>query len=240
MARRKKTKKKRTGEKKAEGKKQMRKHAKEIEKAMFAVKFYPVAVKEESKNEAISKIMKIYKNGNDTMRQMLLYMIHEALSASFELKIMHTFDYFRAKSPNREPTQLRMNVYRAMFNYNTSLEGILEFISLLSKLDGGDEAAKLLTYHFSRFATVENEAAYMIRNAILDALGSSDSHYALKALLSYVKYGESDRTMHKAAGALVKWEEKLDSLKISNAEKEKLKRRIQEVMAREFGGSHYG
>lgn len=225
---------------KKEGKKEAKKHVKEIEKAMFALKFYPVAVNEDSKNEAVRKLIKIYNEGNDTIRQLLLYMIHDTLASSFELKIMHTFDFFRMKKPNLEPTQLRMNVYRAMFNYNTSLEGIVEIISILGRLDSGDEASKLLTYHFSRFATVENEASQIIRNAIIDALGESDSHYALNVLLDYVKYSENERTIGRATSALLRWDEKIDTLKISKSEKERLRKRLQEIMTRELKGSHYG
>ena len=46
---------------------------KDIESALFAVKFYPVAVDEKSKKEAVARLETLYTKGNDTVRQLLLY-----------------------------------------------------------------------------------------------------------------------------------------------------------------------
>lgn len=222
-------------------KKKMNKEAKKIEKAFFAIRFYPVAVNEESKSEALEYIENTYKKGNDTMRQLILYMVHESISKAFQMKIAHTFDYFKMKHPEKEPAQIRMSVYRAMFNYNTSIEGIMEFIFLLGRLEGGDESAKLLTYHFSRFASVENESAQIIRNSILEALGNSNSRYALNALLRYVAYSENERSINRANNSLLKWEDKIESLDISKKEKEELRKRLKGILSNEYTGTrHYG
>jgi tRNA U34 5-carboxymethylaminomethyl modifying GTPase MnmE/TrmE len=213
---------------------------KEIENALFALKFYPVAVDEDSKNEALKKLEKIYKNGSETVKQMLLYMVHGHLAQSSEMKVMHTYEYFKLKHPNNDPSQLRMNVYRAMFNYNTSLEGLTELIRLLGRLNGSDDAAKLLTYHYSRFCIMENEATRTLRAAIIDALGKSESHYALKALMDYARYTDSEPTINRVVNALVEWEEKIDGLKISAKEKKKLREKLREFIAKEGKASHYG
>ena len=110
--------------------KEMARKAKEMEKAMYAMKFYPVAVNEQSKMEAIEKLEKTYREGNETVRQMLLYMVHENLATSMELKVMHTPEYFRMKNPSSQPPQQRMSVYRAIFNYNTSLEGLAKLATI--------------------------------------------------------------------------------------------------------------
>lgn len=213
---------------------------KEIESAMYAVKFYPVAVTELSKDEALAKLERIYSSGNETVRQMLLYMIHETLCTSADLKIMHTFDYFKAKYQNQEPSQLRVHVYRAMFNYNNSLEGLTELMRLLGRMRGNDDAAKLLTYHFSHLSAVENEGVQILRSAILEALGDSESRYALSALLDYARYTNSERTFNRVVEALTAWEGKVGSLKLPEAEKAKIMERIREIITSDFGGSHYG
>jgi hypothetical protein len=213
---------------------------KEIEGALFAVKFYPVAVDEKSKKEAVAKLESIYEKGNDTVRQLLLYMIHELIATTVELKVMHTYDYFKAKNPAQDAAQVRIQVYRAMFNYNTSIEGLIEVIRLLGRLKGGDDAAKLLTYHFSHLCAMENEASHMIRAAILETLGESESQYALRALLEYAQYTDSERTFGRIVSALSDWEEKVGGLKIPDSEKEHIRGRLKEIITSDFGGSHYG
>ena len=212
---------------------------KDIEKAMYAIKFHPIVVDEESKEEAVKKIITIHNDGDETIRQMVLYMVHEALSKAAEFKITHTYDYFKHKAPTQDPAQLRMSVYRAMFNYNNSLEGIIDMTRLLGKLDG-DDAAKLLTYHYSRFLSHESELNTTMRSVIVETLGKSDSRYALKSLLEFAKYCENERTVNRLVGALIEWEEKLETMKISKKEKEKLRKKLQEVITKEVGGTHYG
>ncbi len=213
---------------------------KDIESALFAVKFYPVAVDEKSKKEAVARLETLYTKGNDTVRQLLLYMIHELIATSVELKVMHTYEYFKAKNPAQDPAQVRIQVYRAMFNYNTSLEGLIEVIRFLGRLKGGDDAAKLLTYHFSHLCAAENEASHMIRAAILEALGESESQYALRALLEYAQYTDSERSFNRIVSALTDWEEKVGSLEIPDSEKEYIRGRLKEIITSDFGGSHYG
>lgn len=213
---------------------------KEIESAMYALKFYPVAVNEQAKNDAVKKLEDIYMKGNETVRQMLLYMLHELLSTSMDLKVMHTLDYFKAKYPNQEASALRVQVYRAMFNYNTSLEGLIEVIRFLGRLRGSDDAVKLLTYHFSHLCSVENEGTHMLRTAILDSLGECESRYALNALLEYAKYTDSERTFGRVVDALIRWEGRIGSLKIADSEKDKLRKKLKEIITSDFGGSHYG
>lgn len=212
---------------------------KEIESALFALKFYPVAVKEQAKDEAAAKLMDIYAKGNETVRQMLLYMIHEVLATSAELKIMHTHDYFKMKNPGVDPSQLRVNVYRAMFNYNTSLEGLTELIRLLGKFKGSDDAIKVLTYHFSHLASAENEAHHILRGAILETLGECESKYAFYALLDYARYTDSERTFDRVVSALTKWETKMEKLDIPEHRKHELRLKLKEIIASDFGGSHY-
>lgn len=212
---------------------------KQIEKNIFALKFYPVAVDEDSKNEAVRNLLKIYEKENETVKQLILFMLHEAISQYFEFKITHVFDYFRAKNPQEEPAKLRIEVYRKMFNYNTSVEGVVEIISILGKI-GGDDAAKLLTYHYARASAAETELHMMLRSAIIAALGESDSPYALSSLLKYATYTDNERTFQRLMVAIEKWNDKIDEVKIKDKTRKKLKKGIAEVIKKEFGTSHYG
>jgi predicted LPLAT superfamily acyltransferase len=212
---------------------------KEIEKALFAIRFYPVAVDEKSKNEALEKLASAYKKGNDTIRQMVLYTIHESLSKTNEFRLMHTQEYFGMKE-QKDPAKSRMSVYRAIFNYNTSIEGACELYSFLGKLNM-DDASKLLTYHYTRLCTMENEGNHMLRSAVIDALGTSKSKYALISLLEYAKYTDSDKSLGRIMASLRKWQDKIDKMKLSDKEKEGLRKKMQEVIKRkETGGTHYG
>jgi hypothetical protein len=212
---------------------------KELDKAFFAVKFYPVATKEEAKKEALAKIEAYYNDEDETIKQIILFMIHESIAQAADMRTMHDIEHFKRKMPAADPGQLRINVYRSMFNYNNSIEGILEFISLLSRFDGED-AAKLLTYHFTFFCSTENESMKMLKNATIDALGKSSSKYALYALLSYAKITDNESTLGRIASALAEWDSKLDGLKISKKEKDRIIAETQYIMNLERGESHYG
>lgn len=214
------------------------KKIKELEQAFFAFKFYPVAVKESEKEEALKRIVDIYKKEDETIRQLILYMIHEALSQSAELKTMYNFDFYKRKAPSADTTQVRMNVYRAMFNYHFSLEGLFELIRLLGKFPS-DDAVKVLTYHFSYLLVIEVEGIHMMRNAIIEALGDSENEYALRCLLDYAKYTDNERMLQRIASALVKWMEKVDHLKLPAKEKQVLKTKLEQVLTLEFGDTHY-
>ena len=162
------------------------------------------------------------------------------MALTAEMKIMHTFDYFKIKNPGVDPAELRMNVYRSMFNYNTSIEGVTELVRLLGRLNGSDDAAKVLTYHYARLSMIENEANRMIRAAIIDSLGKSESHYALKSLLEYARYTDNEQTINRIVNALVEWEERIDKLKVNPKEKKKLREKLKEFITKEGRASHYG
>lgn len=212
-----------------------------LEKAFFSIRFYPVAVKEKDMADAIALIRKMYSTDDEPTRQMVLYFIHDFLSASIQLKFMQNQEFFQMKNKNSDLGHVRMDVYRAMFNYNTSLEGLIAVINLLASLDSGNsDNVKLLTYHYSHLSTVENEASRMLRNAILDALGECDSEYALNALLSYAKYTDDERVLQRLASSLSEWMKKIDGLKLPEKDKQRINGKLQQVLSKELGSSHYG
>lgn len=213
---------------------------KELDKNIFAIKFYPVAVDEEAKNEAIQEIKEKYEKGNETVRQLILYMLHENISEFIEFRVVHNFDYMKNKNPNLEPGRTRMEIYKKMFNYNTSIEGIMEIIKVVGKLGKEDDAAKLLTYHYARLCAWESEASILLRNSIIETLGKSDSLYALNALLEYAKNTDNEKTLSRLVKALGGWEEKISGMKMSDPKRKKLREKLRTVVAREFRGRHYG
>jgi len=211
----------------------------ELEKDMFSLKFYPVAVDEKTKDEAVAKIKERYKKGNETVRQLVLYMLHESIAEFFEFRIMHNFEYMKNKNPNAEPARMRIEIYKKMFNYNTSIEGITAMIGVAGELEG-DDSAKLLTYHYARLCSWESEASIMMRNAIIDALGKSDSLYGFSALMEYAKNTDNEKTYHRLVRALGRWSEKLSKIKMPDAKKRIYLEKLRNILAKEFRGRHYG
>jgi len=212
---------------------------KELEAAFVKIRFYPVASSEKEKNEARKKILSQYKKGDNTSRQLILYMFHENLAHTAGMKLMQNFEFFKRKFPNIEPPKVRMQVYRAMFHYDNSLEGVIELVGMLGEMEG-DDAAKLLSYHLSFSVNAEFEINHILRNAIIEALGESNSLYSLNVLMSYAKYAENEKMLQRIAAALSNWNRKIDTLKIPEREKEKVRRKLDEVLTSEFMGSHYG
>jgi len=212
---------------------------KELDKAFLAIRFYPVASDEKSKEEAKKKILSQYKKGDDTTKQLILYMFHENLANTVGMRIMQNFEFFKRKFPNLEPQKVRVQVYRSMFNYTNSLEGTIELVKMLGKMDG-DDASKLLSYHLSFAMTAEFEINHILRNVIIEALGDSESVYALNVLLNYAKYTGKERALNRIGGALSNWSKKIDGLKILVSEKEKIKKNLDDILTSEFMGSHYG
>lgn len=217
----------------------MKELIRQIEDAFFAFRFYPVAVKEPAKEEALGRIKRMYQEGNDTVRQLILYQLHEHLAKVEELKVMHTLEHFRRQNPNTDPAQLRMQVYRSVFHYHYSLEGLVELFGFLGTLEG-DDAAKLLTYHFSHLSVTESEGTHMLRGAVIEALARSPSPYALYALLRYARLTDGERLLHRILWALSEWEKKLNGLKLPDSEKKRLHEEIGQVLTTDFGDTHYG
>jgi hypothetical protein len=74
----------------------------------------------------------------------------------------------------------------------------------------------------------------------LDALGASESRYALLTLLEYARYTDNERVFNRIVNALVTWEDKVAGLKIPEKEKTQIRDKLKEIITSEFGGSHYG
>jgi hypothetical protein len=211
----------------------------EIERSVRTVRLYPVAVKEDAKDEALEAMKKAYAKGGDSVRQHLLFVVFETVAQAQDLKIMKTYEHFRLKSPKQAPGAIRMSVYREMFDYPTSIEGLADLISLLGELEG-EEPAKLLTHLFSVFCASESEMNRILRNAAIETLGSSKSHYALNALLDYARLSDSDRLFGRLVAALADWAGRLDKLDIPDDEKQAIREELKDLMAKEEKPTQYG
>jgi len=212
---------------------------KEIDKSLLTMNFYPVAVKEEAKNEAVKRLKDMYAKNGETVRQHMLFLIHENIAQVSELKQMQTYESYKSRMPKAGPGAVRMGVYKSIYNYTASNEGLAELVRLVGELKG-DDAAKLLTHLFSHFCSADSETHRMLRNAAIEALGESDSPYALRALLEYAKLTDNDKLFGRLASALSTWGEKMDRLQIPEEERQKLTEELQTLMTKEEKPTQYG
>lgn len=216
-----------------------KKKLKEIDEALIKFNFYPVATNECVKCEALATLKKNYLEGDSKIKQIILYALYEMLSQFSEYRISKNLEYFRKKFPQLEPSQQRMNVYRNMFNYSTSLEGLLEIVDLLGEF-GDDDSTKVLTHYFSFLCAFDgSESTKMMRSAIADALGKTKSIYALNALLSYVKNLENEYLTGKIISSIVTWKEKIGELKIEEKKKDELLKKINKIVMLEREEGYY-
>jgi len=213
---------------------------KEIERLLASIALYPVSSGVEAKDKAVSDLAALHNGGSEPVRQHIIMSIYEEIARFNELKALGTSEYFRAKAPKAGPGALRMNVYKDMFNYNTSIEGIQEIISLLGMLNG-EGPAKLLTRLLTYFCVNDSEGSRMLRNSVIEALGTSDSPYALESLLVYARLTDNEHLLARLSAALVEWDEKLDGLPLNAKEREKLKGELRGVLTRKEGpAKQYG
>ena len=199
------------------------------ERAMIEFFLYPVA-KNRMEKEAAKKIMvESYVRGDEVVKQFILFLAHEQLSRAAGIKVMHNFSHYRKMLPKEAKAgDVRKAVYRTVFNYTTSIEGLAELIGFLGEL-GDAAASKLLSYHLSYYSSMDSPALQVLRNATLDALMHCESVYALEALLSYAKYGEHNE---RARYALKEWGNKLDNAGLPKEEKNFYAKQIAEVFGR--------
>ncbi|MBN2121744.1 hypothetical protein JW721_01640 [Candidatus Micrarchaeota archaeon] len=206
------------------------------ERAMIEFFHYPVAKNRGEKQAAKRVIVESYLKGDEVVKQFILFLIHEQLSRAAGLRAMHNFAHFRKAMPKEaEAGEVRKAVYRTMFNYTTSLEGLTELIEFLGEL-GDEGAAKLLSYHLSYYSSMDNPAHGILRSAVADALGECSCAYALDVLISQAKYGERPG---RAIYALSLWEKKLPKSKLSEKEKKEYSREIAKIMGKKERHEYY-
>jgi hypothetical protein len=206
------------------------------ERAMIEFFLYPVAKNRGEKQAAKRVVVESYLKGDEVVRQFILFLAHEQLSRAAGLRMMHNFAHFRKLMPKDvNAGEVRKAVYRSMFNYTTSLEGLAELAEFLGEL-GDEGAAKLLSYHLSYHSSTDSPGLQIMRNAVIDALGECRCTYALDALISYAKYSERPT---RAAYALNKWEKKLGKAGLSAEEKKEYAKEIAKIMGRKEKHEYY-
>jgi hypothetical protein len=206
------------------------------ERAMIEFFHYPVAKNRGEKQAAKKVIIESYLKGDDVVKQFIIFLIHEQLSRAAGLRAMHNFAHFRKSMPKETgPGDVRKAVYRTMFNYTTSLEGLTELIEFLGEL-GDEGAAKLLSYHLSYYSSMDNSAHAILRNSVADALSECSCTYALDVLISQAKYGDRPG---RAIYALSKWEKKLPKAKLTEKEKKEYSKEIAKIMGKKERHEYY-
>jgi hypothetical protein len=206
------------------------------ERAMIEFFLYPVAKNRGEKQAAKRVIVESYLKGDEVVKQFILFLAHEQLSRAAGLRMMHNFAHFRKLMPKEaNPGEVRKAVYRSMFNYTTSLEGLAELAEFLGEL-GDEGAAKLLSYHLSYYSGADTPGLQIMRNAVIDALGECECTYALDAIISYAKYSERPT---RAFYVLGKWEKKLSKMGIGDEEKKEYSKRISKIMGRKERHEYY-
>lgn len=209
--------------------KQIEKELKEINQLFATLNFYPVAVNRIRWEETKQELLKKYRKGKDYVQQNILHLIYENITQYSEYNTAANYNFFKSRHPNETPAKLKLAVYKSMFNYNSSLEGAIDLISLLGEI-GDLPASKLLTHLFNYFSGIDSERFKTLRNSVIFALGKCSSTYALSSLLSYTEVIDSERLFQRIADSLIKWEEKLPSLNLPPEEKLKLRKHLNEFL----------
>ena len=211
---------------------------KEAEVALGIINSYPMLRTRQEVEAAKKQIIDSYTRGDAVIRQFILFVIHEHVSKAANMRIMENFEFFKkVMGEKAEVLEVRKNVYRSMFNYSNSLEGTVELLLLLG--DMGDlGAAKVLSRHLAFYMSGEQSGLQMLRNATVEALENCDCLYALDVIIAYAKYAEKNE---RFVFALRDWEDKLQTMGLSAADKEAYVSAINDLMmVRKEKDVHYG
>ncbi len=179
---------------------------KEIDKKIALINSYPVLHNEEEKEKAKKWLIRVYKKGSENIKQSILYVIYNLIMKAGEYRISKEINYFNKINKERA----RLNVYKAMFDYCESIEGVADLLKLLSKFEDNASLkviSKVLTFSL---ANSPNDASLILRNACLDILGEHKNYYALRILLNIIKYSENDKLTTKCYIQIKKWENRKD------------------------------
>jgi len=201
----------------------------ELNKLFTSIKYYPVALEESKKDSTLATLLEKYKKGEDFYKQTFLYIAYETLVQFSDYREPRNYGFYQKINPQEKAQRLKLNVYRTMFDYSSSLEGMLEIISLLGKIHDVP-SAKLLTHVFMYYGSRDTLNFKILRTAVIGALGESNSLYALKSLLSYIKHVDSEDILNRVIDAIIKWDEKIGMLGLPEKDTQKLKKELKEIL----------
>ena len=206
---------------------------KEIDRLIVTIYNYPVFTDYRKKEEAKEAIIEIYKKGDQSIKNTILFILHEKLCAAKEYRDFHNFEGMRARYKDEDANKVRQRIFRNIFDYAGSLDGIFETFELLGKFDDVF-SIKLLSYHLSRYMLVNSFETQILSEKVLTILGGSNNTYALRILLSIAPFAyEREKLLPIMIDALSLWAEKIDKIKIDRKEKKELKKEIKKYIEME-------
>ncbi len=190
-----------------------------------AISYYPHITSYEEKERARKALLKLYKKAPMKVKSNIIFGINEKLSSARELKAFIRVGDIKASSAKELGQKLGMKV----LNYENSLDGILEFLSLLEEMGDG-LALKLLTYHTSRYLALPPSYAsrVLISNA-LQLLGKSNHPYAAHFLLR-TALPEQSEVGNAYLMALSMWKDKVGKVKLKKAERERIRKLLSSML----------
>jgi hypothetical protein len=198
----------------------------EIKKIIHGICAYPVALSWEEKNKMKKKLVSIYKENDDVIKGAIISYINEKLSNFKSFKDFASM--FLSSDKISNPEKVSMTI----LDYSSSFDGLYDLIDVLIEIDD-NLSLKLLSFHLTRYISINNYISDMMVLKIIRALGESINVYAAHVLLNLSEI--IDETMEfELLESLRKWEEKIDKIKVSKREKEYIKRKIKERLENTF------
>ncbi|MEM2948286.1 MAG: hypothetical protein QXY05_04090 [Candidatus Anstonellales archaeon] len=206
---------------------------KQIDNLIMTIYNYPVFTDYEKKEEAKKALIKMYKKEDQVIKNTILFILHEKLCSAKEYRDFHNFEGMKMRYKEEDANKVRQGIFRRVFDYAGSLEGIFETFDILGKFDDVF-SIKLVSYHLSRYMLVNSFETQVLSEKAISVLGESNNTYALRVLLSLAPffYGK-EKVVPIMIDALSTWAEKLDRLKMSEKEKNELKKEIKKYIEME-------
>lgn len=205
----------------------------EIDRLIITIYNYPAFTGYKKKEEAKKALVRMYKNGDQIIKNTILFILHEKLCAVKEYRDFHNFEGMKMRYKEDDANKVRQGIFRRIFDYSGSLDGIFETFELLGKFDDVF-SIKLVSYHLSRYMLVNSFETQMLSEKAISILGESSNIYALRVLLFLAPfiYGK-EKIIPVMADALLMWAEKVDRIKMSEKERSRLKKEIKKYVEME-------
>ncbi len=189
---------------------------------------YPTTSNYRVKENVKKELVEIYKKGNESVKGMILTYINEKLGNA---QLFREFESVKNTSFKYKKNIRAGDVTSSILDYTNSLDGTIELINILSKLDDGP-ALKVLTYHLTRYMNIQGTVFKILALHSIKALAKSNHPYALSFLLNIAEVGgdNKDDIYYALVYALTEWYLKIDKVKMGKWEKSQLKRRMNKVI----------
>jgi len=202
----------------------------EIDRLIMTIYNYPVFTDYRKKEEAKKALINLYKKEDQVIKNTILFILHEKLCAAKEYRDFHNFEGMRMRYKDEDANKVRQRIFRSVFDYAGSLDGIFETFEILKNFDDVF-SIKLMNYHLSRYMLVNSFETQLLSEKVLNVLGESNNPYALRVLLSIAPFAyEREKMVPVIVNALSIWAEKIDKIKMNKKEKKELKNEIKKYI----------